>query len=84
MLPPIHQLIACPYCRARIDQSCKTRSGHTTYAHACRLTPRLCPCGALLAPNRGYCDHCRDRATQESKNASGRRRRAARRHVVQG
>lgn len=84
----IHDLIACPTCHARLDESCRTPSGHTTTEHGSRLAGRRCPCGMALAPRRRLCDLCRDEYLQEGKNAHGRRRRAARQggpsDVVQG
>ena len=68
-------LIACPTCHARIDQSCRTRSGHTTGEHANRIVRRKCPCGARLEGQRRYCDDCRDEANRVNKRAWRQRRR---------
>ena len=71
-------LIACPSCHARIDETCKTTSGHVTTPHTVRLVPRKCPCGAdLPAPKRRMCDECSARSLQRSKNEHSRRRRRA-------
>lgn len=82
-IDPRTQLVACPYCRAHVDQPCRTRSGHhATKPHSCRLTPRLCPCGEPPAPYRYYCDQCRDEARHESQSAYARRRRTNDREAV--
>lgn len=73
----IHDLIACPTCHARVDETCRTRSGHTTTPHSSRLAPRLCPCGSQLAARRRYCDPCRDRIDQANRYAGVVRFRAA-------
>lgn len=71
----LSSLIACPTCHARIDQSCRTRSGHTTVEHANRLVRRKCPCGSELEGQRRYCDDCRDEANRMNKKAWRQRRR---------
>lgn len=73
---PIDRLIACPACRANVTQPCRTKTGHTRTAHACRLAPRLCPCGSVLAAQRRLCDGCRDDSRRASKRDYLRRRRA--------
>lgn len=78
-LVDVHQLIACPTCRARVDETCKSATGHRTTPHASRLAPRLCPCGASLAPRRRLCDPCAAKALRVSKRDYLRRRRAAQR-----
>lgn len=80
--PALVLLLACPTCHARVGQTCRTKSGHTTTPHGSRLAPRLCECGALLGPRRRFCDPCRDRVNQENKNAWGRRARSARRALT--
>jgi hypothetical protein len=76
MMPvSIHALIACPTCHARLDESCRTPSGHTTTAHGSRLASRRCPCGAALGYRRSLCDDCRDERLRASKRAYLRRRR---------
>lgn len=69
-------LRACPTCRALVNQSCRTVSGHTTTPHGSRLVPRLCLCGAPLAPRRRYCDPCRDRIDAANRYAGVVRWRA--------
>lgn len=71
-------LVACPTCRAAVDQTCRTRSGHTTTPHGSRLAPRLCRCGAQLGWHRRMCDPCRDASLQASKNEWAERKRASR------
>ena len=66
-------LIACPTCHARVDQTCRTRSGHTTTAHANRLVRRKCGCGGELEGKRRYCDDCRDERNRVNKRAYYRR-----------
>lgn len=77
--PPIdlHAFIACPTCRARIDETCKTASGHTTTPHGNRLVARRCRCGADVEAHRRYCDPCAKLSIQASKNEHARLRRAA-------
>jgi hypothetical protein len=55
-------LIACPYCRARVAETCKTSGGGVTKPHASRLASRVCPCGAPLEKHKNYCDPCRAEA----------------------
>lgn len=74
-------LIACPTCHAKVTETCRTRSGHTTTPHGSRLAPRLCLCGSLLAPQRRLCDPCRKSAIQASKNEHLRRIRAGNRYA---
>lgn len=69
-------LIACPTCGAKTSESCRTRTGHTTYAHKDRLVPRTCPCGADLPKHRKLCDPCRDASYATSQIEHLRRRRA--------
>ncbi|MDB5716491.1 MAG: hypothetical protein JWO15_3888 [Sphingomonadales bacterium] len=78
----LHALIACPTCRARVDQTCRTRSGHTTTPHQSRLAPRLCQCGALLDWRRRYCEPCAVEAVRVIKRESQRRIRAARKEAA--
>lgn len=70
-------LIACPSCHAKVTEPCRTSSGHTTTPHSCRLTGRLCECGATLTSQRRMCDPCRDDSLRVSKRDYLRRRRAA-------
>lgn len=70
----VHQLIACPKCHARADQTCRTKNGERTKNHTERLIPRLCRCGASLEQWRKLCDECRNEAARESQR--GRRKRA--------
>lgn len=77
--PSVAGLIACPTCHARVGQTCRTKTGHTTTPHFSRLVPRLCQCGALLASKSRYCPPCRDEVNRVNKRDYLRRRRAARR-----
>ena len=52
-------LVACPYCRAKVSQSCKSSGGNSVAPHSVRLAARLCPCGDIPAPRRRYCEPCR-------------------------
>ena len=72
----VHDLIACPTCHARVDQPCRSASGHTT-THSNRLAPRLCPCGMTLKPRRTLCDWCATQSIKATKRAYARRKRAA-------
>lgn len=76
---PLHDLIACPTCRARLDEMCRTSSGAGRASHSTRLVPRLCSCGSLLKPYRRLCDECGAESSRASKLAHVRRRRAAER-----
>lgn len=78
----VHDLVACPTCRARVDECCRTPSGHTRPPHKSRLAPRLCPCGAPLARRRRYCDPCRDRIDKENRYAGVVRHRARKKEVA--
>lgn len=74
---PFDQLTACPTCHARVDQMCRTATGHTTTPHGGRLIARCCPCGAQVKGKRWLCEPCRAEATRESNRLSRQRRRAA-------
>lgn len=67
---PVHELIACPTCRARVDESCRTPAGNVREPHTTRLVARTCPCGASLAPRKQLCERCR----QAARTATYRRR----------
>lgn len=79
MTTDLTRLIACPACRAKVTETCRTSSGHTRTPHDCRLAPRLCICGAVLAGHRRYCDFCRDEVNRINKRDHLRRRRAQQR-----
>lgn len=51
-----HELIACPFCLARMDESCKTDGG---WSHASRLLKRVCACGGPVRPREPMCGFCR-------------------------
>lgn len=72
----IGDLIACPSCHARVTECCRTKSGHTTRDHSCRLVPRLCPCGTPLLPRKRYCVPCGVRIDKENRYAGVLRHRA--------
>jgi hypothetical protein len=78
----VHDLIACPTCRARVDEVCRTETGHSTKPHASRLAPRLCPCGANVRPQATYCHDCAREEMRRSKRDYLRRRRADRRDAA--
>lgn len=71
----LHRYIACPTCHARIDETCKTVSGHSTSPHGSRLAGRLCRCGNDLPRQRRMCDTCRDDRNRINKLESQRRLR---------
>jgi hypothetical protein len=70
-------LIACPSCHAKVTESCKTKSGHTTFRHTSRLVGRLCKCGSSLPGQRRMCDECRDEANRMNKRAWAQRQKEA-------
>lgn len=76
-----HLYLACPTCHARIDQLCRTRTGHHRTPHTSRLVPKRCGCGETIGFNRKLCDTCRDDARRENgrrgMQATRARRRAA-------
>ena len=53
------RLVACPYCRAKVRETCKSSGGNPVLPHSVRLAARLCPCGDLPAPRKRYCEPCR-------------------------
>ena len=79
-LPPevaVHELIACPVCNARIDQTCKTATGHTrSRVHPARIVSRRCPCGGPVQPRRTLCQPCARENARESQRIYVRRKRA--------
>lgn len=73
------RLIACPTCRARLAEPCRTTSGTTRTAHAARLVARVCKCGEKpYAPSARYCTTCRDAARRITWNNYAERRRKQR------
>lgn len=74
----VHDLIACPTCHARVDETCRTKRGNRTTPHGSRITPRLCPCGKSLQPQRRMCSPCVKETSLANKRAWNARRRAAR------
>lgn len=74
---PIHELIACPTCHARVDETCKTATGRITTPHGSRLTPRLCGCGVVLAKQKRLCSPCAEESSRVSKRDYLRRKRAS-------
>ena len=50
--------IACPRCKARANEGCRTWAGRRTKSHGVRVLPRLCNCGAELGRYQQKCDGC--------------------------
>lgn len=74
----VHDLIACPTCGARVDESCRTTTHHRRTPHVDRLTPQLCPCGASRRGRfRTYCPRCAEFRNRLAKASYMRRKRAA-------
>lgn len=73
----VHELIACGKCFARVDECCRSKTGHKVLPHRDRYAPRLCSCGELPEPGHAYCEPCARAKLQQSKNEHGARRRAA-------
>lgn len=63
---PLAALIACPTCRARIDQQCTTSGGFVRIPHKSRLVSRRCPCGAIPKGRARYCETCRVERRRET------------------
>lgn len=63
----VHNLIACPRCKALIYQRCKTANGNDRHDHPERIVERRCRCGKPLpkAKGRYWCDDCRAVHKQE-------------------
>jgi hypothetical protein len=78
----VRLLVACPKCKAKVDQTCRTKGGFPSAPHVRRLAPRLCPCGGLVAPHRKLCERCRRVARLATNREYLRRWRAARRAVA--
>ncbi len=55
-------LIACPFCLARMDEGCRTSDGRS---HSTRLVKRVCSCGGSICPNEPMCGFCRAEASRE-------------------
>ena len=56
-------LIACPKCFARMDESCKTDGG---WSHTTRLVKRVCSCGGTVRPREPMCGWCRAEMTRSA------------------
>lgn len=57
--PNLRLLVACPFCRAAVSQTCRSTGGHPVAPHTVRLAPRLCACGELLGYRKQLCEFCR-------------------------
>lgn len=57
------ELIACPTCRARMDERCRTSDGAS---HKRRLVKRVCSCGGPVRPREPMCGFCRAEMTVRS------------------
>lgn len=74
-------LIACPRCRAKVTETCKTTGGNPTAEHAERLVSRRCPCGERVAWKKQLCEPCRASARKQTyrlreiRKATSQRRR---------
>lgn len=81
--PLIALLIACPFCRAKVNQTCRTPAGNPRTPHVVRLAPRLCECGSRLARKKLRCPPCavearrRTYRLREMRQPTRGRRRAA-------
>lgn len=73
----VHDLIACPTCRCRVDETCRTEKGARRRDHDGRLAPRLCACGELVEPKHQLCETCRVESIRVAKRDYMRRRRSA-------
>lgn len=51
--------VACPKCRARASETCRTPSGTHRTPHAARSGDVTCPCGAPKSKLKTYCEPCR-------------------------
>jgi hypothetical protein len=85
-LPPLQRdahdialLIACPTCRVKVSQRCRTRTGNPRMPHPTRLVAKKCGCGNALGRWRKLCDACHLRNKRESTREASRRLRARRR-----
>lgn len=60
------ELIACPTCHARMDESCEKRDGSVRRrSHGSRLVKRVCSCGGPVRPREPMCGFCRAEAAVE-------------------
>jgi hypothetical protein len=74
---PLDDPIACPICRARATETCRTRNGHKTRSHNARVIPRRCAtCTAEAEERANYCAPCA-RASERTKRRQARERPAA-------
>jgi hypothetical protein len=71
-------LVACPYCGARVAETCKTSGGGVTKPHARRLASRVCPCGAPVEKHKNYCEPCRAEARRYTRRLYASKRRDVR------
>lgn len=58
----VHALIACPTCRACVDERCKSAGGNIRTDHADRIIGVRCPCGQTVDKRHRYCSTCREKA----------------------
>ena len=71
------ELVACYSCGAKVAEGCRTKTGEPCKAHAGRLVPRRCPCGASLEARKRYCPPCARESELLSKQRSAERKRIA-------
>lgn len=71
---PLAELIACPTCRAKVVESCRTATGGFRSPHTTRLVGRRCACGSTLAPRKSVCPTCRQETDDRARLTYARRR----------
>lgn len=72
------QMIACPVCRVRVTEMCRTTTGRTRADHVTRILPRRCTCGDVLQVGKKLCNRCRAQARRENGRRGMRNTRARR------
>ena len=64
---PENVVLACPKCGAMSNESCKTKTGHTTSEHAERTVKRRCACGMNVGSRKTMCSTCSKASYAESQ-----------------
>lgn len=66
LLAHLAEMIACPYCGAKVSESCRSAGGNPRVPHTVRVVARLCTCGKPVEARHRMCNQCRKEARKET------------------